>query len=418
MGGSIRIVLLLLGVLLAEVTLQAATAVFPSVEARLSGLKPRYVADPVLDVRGDPTLTDYDEAGFRNAARPPQATIVAIGDSQTEGSGVARQEAWPQQLASMAATDVYQMAFGSYGPGHYRALVDDALALQPDTIIVAVYTGNDLAGMYEWVYAKRRDAALRSTDRAVLAEVDRAERERGPIDRTWRDTRDAEKGLLGRPVLRWLRNDVEARSKLVALYEQLTWRLSGRAEVPESASGSSDWDENLRTLAGAPHDLLFPYDDGTVRTVFTPSARLSAQDLSDPRIAEGLRMTLSSLERIAEICRGRARLFVLLIPTKEMVFSRRVMDHGRGVPQAFTRVVEAERVIRERILRFLDERGIARIDAYELLRETLYTEAPLVPERRPYPESWDGHPAAAGHEAIATAAQIALFPDSRLAVCP
>jgi len=93
MGGLIRIVLLLLGALLAETILQMAAATFPFVEARLSGLKPRYIADPVLDVRGDSALPEYDAFGFRNETRPPRADIVAIGDSQTEGSGVARENA-------------------------------------------------------------------------------------------------------------------------------------------------------------------------------------------------------------------------------------------------------------------------------------------------------------------------------------
>src|SRR5512139_4100759 len=108
MGVSIRIVLLLLGLLLAEAALQIATVVFPPVEARLSGLKPRYVADPDLYVRGDSSLPEYDDMGFRNETRPARVEIVAIGDSQTEGLGVARDSAWPQQLARRLDTSVYQ----------------------------------------------------------------------------------------------------------------------------------------------------------------------------------------------------------------------------------------------------------------------------------------------------------------------
>jgi len=397
---SIRVLVVLFGLLLAEAALQIATAVFPAVEARLSGLKPRYVADPVLYVRGDSALPEYDEQGFRNEARPTRSRIVVIGDSQTEGSGVARENAWPQQLAARLATSVYQMAFGSYGPGHYLALIDDALLLEPRIVVVAVYTGNDLAGAYEWVYTNGRNPELRIDSARTRSHIERAEAELGPIERAWQTTREAEKGLYGRPFLRWLRANVEDRSKIVALYQQLQWRLSGRADSLVTDETRPEWGNTLRTLDGMPPDLLFPFDDGAVRTVFTPRARLAAQDLGDARIAEGLRLTVTALEYIAARCRDRARLLVLLLPTKENVFAERVMASTPQAPQTFARLVGQETDVRTRIETALRERGIEVVDALPAMRALLAAQDPNVAAVNPYPETWDGHPAAAGHAAV------------------
>jgi lysophospholipase L1-like esterase len=408
MGVSVRIVLLLLGVLSAEATLQIATALVPPVQERLSGLKPRYVADPILYVRGDSSLPEYDELGFRNDHRPAEATIVAIGDSQTEGSGVSRANAWPQQLAAHLGTSVYQLAFGSYGPGHYLALLDHALALRPKVIILGLYTGNDLAGAYEWVYGKGRNSELKTDSPEILAELERAERERGAIDHAWRTARDAEKGLHGQPVLGWIRENIEGRSKIVALYEQLQWRIGGRGDDLDADEGPGDWDESLAITEGVPRHILFPFDDGTVRTVFTPQARLAAQDLDDARIAEGLRVTQSVIERIAERCRGRARLLVLLIPTKELVFAPRVLSATQPAPETYTRLVESELDVRARLFAALGERSIETIDPLAEMRWLLATDDPEPTVTNPYPETWDGHPAAIGYTAVSRAVAAAI----------
>ncbi len=408
MGVTIRILLLLLGLGVAEAALQITTVVFPPMEARLSGLKPRYVADPRLYVRGDSSLPEYDELGFRNETRPAHVDIVAIGDSQTEGSGVARDNAWPQQLARRLDAAVYQMAFGGYGPGHYLAMIDDALALRPHTVIVAAYTGNDLAGAYDWVYNKGRDPELATDSAELQRALQRAEDERGPIDRGWCMTRDAKKGLRDRPILGWLRTNVEGRSKLVALYEQLEWRISGHAGDLDIDAGPVDWKDTLATLDGVPRDVLYPFDDGAVRTVFTPQARLGAQDLDDARIAEGLRVTLTALDRIAAKCRDGARLLVLLMPTKELVFAERVRMHATQIPSSFSRLIERETAIRAQLDTALRERGVETIDPLPAMRALLAADDRRREPVNPYPETWDGHPAAAGYTAVSGAVTEAL----------
>jgi hypothetical protein len=78
---------------------------------------------------------------------------VVLGDSQTHGNNASREKAWPQQLAAYTGSSTYQMAYGGWGPPQYRALVDDALALKPKIVIVALYAGNDLLDSVRFVYA-------------------------------------------------------------------------------------------------------------------------------------------------------------------------------------------------------------------------------------------------------------------------
>src|SRR5438876_2605696 len=54
-----------------------------------------WILDPLLGVRGNPRYPEHDVAGYRNRARPVNAPIVVLGDSQAYGVGVHRDEAWP-----------------------------------------------------------------------------------------------------------------------------------------------------------------------------------------------------------------------------------------------------------------------------------------------------------------------------------
>jgi hypothetical protein len=201
---------------------------------------------------------------------------------------------------------------------------------------------------------------------------------------------------------------VEGRSKVVALYEQVEWRISGRAADLDIDAAPADWTETMATLDGVPHDVLYPFDDGAVRTVFTPQARLNAQDLDDARVAEGLHVTLAAIERIATSCRGRARLFVLLMPTKELVFAEYLRAHATGIPDSFSRLAEREAAIRAQIEEALRERGVETIDPLPAMRTLLSPDAERRTAVNPYSETWDGHPAAAGYAAVSLAVSVAL----------
>jgi hypothetical protein len=86
---------------------------------------------------------DHDEWGYRNAARPERVEVVALGDSQTYGTGVRRDEAWPPALERRLGISVYNMGNPNFGAPHYGLELQPALSLEPRVVLVTVYFGND-----------------------------------------------------------------------------------------------------------------------------------------------------------------------------------------------------------------------------------------------------------------------------------
>src|SRR5689334_18068905 len=81
-----------------------------------NGLVMPLLPDPVLGSRLNPDVADHDEAGFRNASIVESPYLVALGDSQTYGTGLRRKDAWPQQFGLLSGKTVYNMGVGGYGP--------------------------------------------------------------------------------------------------------------------------------------------------------------------------------------------------------------------------------------------------------------------------------------------------------------
>ncbi|HYD47284.1 MAG TPA: hypothetical protein VEB21_03005 [Terriglobales bacterium] len=391
---ALPLALILFGLLCSEALLQLIAVASPLARERLTGTKASAIADTELGHRGDPALREeYDEHGFRNARRPERADIVAIGDSQTVGEGVRREDAWPQQLAALSGREVYQFAFGGYGPGQYRALLPEALALRPAVVVVGWYFGNDLADAFGWAYDRPRDPDLRHPDAGERKRIAAAGRTHGRLGQAWQDTVHAKRGLLDAPLRRWLQDHVLDRSLVVSLYKRSRSVLRG----PRSAGAHKSWSRIEQVTAATSPSLLFPFQSSRsdrLRTVFTPRTRLAVLDSDDPRITEGLRLSLSLLEQIAAECRGKADLRVLLIPTKELVFAAE-LEERRDIPAELHRVLAAEQSLRRRAASQLERSAIAYSDALPAL------QALVAQGRHPYPEDWDGHPNRIGHAAIA-----------------
>jgi hypothetical protein len=121
---------------------------------------------------------------------------------------------------------------------------------------------------------------------------------------------------------------------------------------------------------------------------------MAAVDLDDPRIPEGLRLTLDALGEMDETARRHGvDLLVLLIPTKVSVFAERAREFGAPQLESIERLASNEATLRRRITDALDARGIAWVSALDALRARQR-------EERIYPRSIDGHPDAAGHRVI------------------
>jgi lysophospholipase L1-like esterase len=126
------------------------------------------VQDPYTVVRTQPLRPPgptgpTDVLGFRNAAVPNRADVVAIGDSQTFGLNAPLQGNWPSRLDDALGdrSSVYAMAGGGWGAVQYLDIFRKALFLDPRLVIVAFYSGNDAMESFRVAYSVEHWSDLR-----------------------------------------------------------------------------------------------------------------------------------------------------------------------------------------------------------------------------------------------------------------
>jgi lysophospholipase L1-like esterase len=342
----------------------------------------RRVPDPILDYRVAPHSAGHDARGHRNAASLERADVVALGDSQTWGINASINESWPAQLATQTGLRVYNMGRGGYGMVEYRHQLDEALALDPEWIVVALYFGNDVWEAYDLVYSLPAHAALRHPDATMRERIEQSPQpdvqrmlfERLQYQRSWG-------GLL-----MWL----EEHSVLGRLLLNFT-------------ATPADTDADLAWAADHP-DEGFVFDSDGITTVFHTSYRLGAVDSSLAQVREGLRILRKALiglhERMAS--EERARLLVVLLPTKERIFARAVGAAGIDVPASYGRIVAEEARISEGLLALMEQEGIRHLDLLPALEQA------VARREATHPPNADGHFSPAGYRQIARAIAQAL----------
>jgi hypothetical protein len=337
------------------------------------------ISDPKLGVRMAPHAGGHDAKGWRNDAVPDRVEIVAIGDSQTWGVNVDRYHAWPQTLSKISGRTVYNMALGYYGTVEYWVLVDEAMELSPEIIVVGLYFGNDLEGAYRTVYGNDTYARFRSRESGSEEMEDMI----GPLaNALYQEREDFRREKLQ---AQWLARN----SALVQL-------LQVRGIWPSSSPFQLD---KAWAMTYPHHGAV--YEQNGIRTVFTTAYRLLALDLDNPQISEGLRITEEMLLRIqAQAGQANIRVLVLLIPTKELVYADAMQ--GAGLDETYSRLVVMEEKARSEIIRYCEEHGIEQVDALPVLR------AAVLRGEQIYPESADGHPVERGYFLLASAVHDAL----------
>lgn len=390
----------LVALLLAEGTLGLLARVSPRIRVLLA--PPMSVVKDVPPARPDDRLVirpsaeypDHDRNGFRNPSVPDRARIVALGDSHTYGTGVTRGDAWPQQLAAVTGVTVYQMAFGGYGPVHSLALWEEAVALQPEIIIEAFYSGNDLYDGFDMSYTKGKHPELMDPDPEVQARLTgietasplakRAEQMETMFGASAVDTAVAEEGFSPRGLL-------SDHSRLYGLLRRVRYEIKQRAGA--STRADREW-ENALALGRTYPEYFDVFDDGRFRTVFNVGYRLTALELGDPRVAEGLQVCLRAMRTMNERAAARhTRFLVVMVPTKEAAF-RKVWTRDTD---DYRRIATAEDSVRTVAMAYFEHNGIEYLDLRPVMQREL--EAGV----QPYPETRDGHPNPAGHRAIAVA---------------
>jgi len=355
------------------------------------------IRDEELWHRPNPEYPGHDSQGYRNACVPSCVDIVALGDSQTYGYGVAARHAWPRQLEKISDCSVYNMAYGGWGPVHSLLLWDKVLALRPKIVLEGLYSGNDFfdsLGMYRyhqlrdqcfadlitppldfsekrgrlWPLPSAAATAVQSAaEKKIAAQMAAAERLQGyNVIRRSLSSHCALYGLFRRVYLEWKR-----------------WWF--RDEMK--------WADTKRTAAADPANVELLERMG-FRTAFTPARRLVGLDMDDPRVIDGLRVSLGAVEQMDRLAKADGiRFVVVLIPTKELVFRGYVESPSTCYSKLITDEQQAWQTIKER----LDDLGIEYLDVLPSL------EAVLVSGVQPYPVGRDGHPNKHGYAAIAAA---------------
>jgi hypothetical protein len=394
------LITVLLTIVVAEGILNLLSARIPSVNAVLTRTRIQTaIIDSILGWRGNPDHPEHDRLGFRNRDVPRDMAIIALGDSQTYGLGIKREEAWPQQLERLIGQRTYGLAFPGWGPIQSLTLLERELPVQPRLVISALYAGNDLADAYLAVYPRGLHQELRSTDERVLRAI--ADRDRRP---PWENE-------IVNPVI----NPNSSRpdpARAAPNFSVENTRLYGLWRAVQRANRRPEQDDE--PPRGTDRRPLF--DNGRLRTILNPYDRLTLLDLSDPRIAEGLRLTLASIAAQREHARAQGAGFtVLLIPTKELAFQSAVDGSSTAALTKFRTLrtlANRETIFWDTIRAELTSSGIPYIDALPMLRTQIESGIQL------YPESWDGHPNPAGQRVLAELIRADLDRTGLLALMP
>jgi lysophospholipase L1-like esterase len=369
---------LLIGLLVAEGTLRLVERIKLGDRA----IEDQLIKDPVLGLKLAPYSEGHDANGFRNDSVPQSVDIVTIGDSQTWGVNVERQNAWPQQLSKISGSRVYNMGLGGFGPVQYQALIPLALRLSPRLIVVSLYLGNDVYDAYRMAYQYEAHRGLQGRGAGDLS-VDTVG---ARADSLWDEWKQFHANF-GRSSFSgwgfWLRKHLALGR---AINHIGLW--------PESQNLDYEIDKRWA--------LTYP-DYGAVcdvpgqETIFTTAYRLEGLDLDEPRNAEGLRITKELLAQLqTELDAKQVKLMVLLLPTKETVYAT-TQSGKTSLNPSYQKLVQMEERISSEIISTCQAKHIQCIDARP------YLNSALDRGERLYPMSTESHPNARGYLVIAAA---------------
>jgi len=332
--------------------------------------------DTKLGWRPNPNSPEHDSRGWRNENVPDRAAIVALGDSMTYGVWARRNDAWPQEMERMGGMKTYNMAFSGYDPTQYLLLSDEALELQPKLVIAAVYSGNDFWEAYSSVYTDGRLPELRSKDKALLNEFSARNKEVSV---------ESESSLLFEPH-RGLKDFLAEHSKIYALL----WLFKAMF-IPDH---TWPWFWTKFEASRFPPWEVFEY--GEVCTILTPTYRLLGLDLKDPRIREGLRLSLIALKETNDRLKGaRVRFLVLFLPTKELVLEPFLASASMKDPETYNRLLQNEKFAWNMMREYLVSNQVLFVDALPELQRSVRAG------KNPFLINHDAHPNREGHRAIA-----------------
>jgi hypothetical protein len=419
---------LIIGLVSAEAFLRTVSLVFPQIDELVT--PPEVIRDATLEYRFSCSPWERSVGSIYKGTATGPVRLVALGDSITYGSGVTPEEAWPQTLqalreeqsfprlgqqdpqfptetmmrqyvaqkvsywfggpASQDSSAALNMSCPGYGPVQYVWMLEEALKLKPDTIVVTFYLGNDLFDAFHLV------DLYHFTGQLKVPPYD------WPLERVLEELRrtspDVRQGTadLSHAVVPDNRDALRLMGLLRSVYTMSEYKFGS---TRESGFGGKLFKSITRAAATLSPDAWF-FDDGAVCTTFSFKRVLRAVNLRDDIVKTGLRYSMEAYKLMKQRAdEAGVRFYVLVVPTKHTVFKGAVLKHcaaqGIPVPARFRAVIENEHRIREATLAFFGDNGIAHVDTLPAL------EAALVRGSQSYKISVDNHPNAYGQRVIA-----------------
>ena len=389
-----------------EIFLRILGFTFPALKERWNpdtvGRISRAVSDPNLGVRPNPLFPTHDEHGFRNPSVPKTAECLALGDSLTYGDSVPAYQIWPARLSSLTGRTTYNMAFEKeYGPIHYFFLLQEGLSLHPKTVIVGLNLGDDLYDTFRKVYADANLQGLRTQDSATSRAIEELE-VKDPLERKMKKADDLRRDRESLRRQKYVRSKYPLRSFLrghfytYRFFSALKQKIFSPPKRPVSLQEDTDWSAYEEMVKASPN-VFESFRRGRIQTVFAPQSKGFALDTQDIRIAEGLRISLEILRQMQDqLHKENKSLVVLLLPTKESVFSGLARQYGIAMSPLYERLVQQEREVRKTVKEYLKAHEIEFLDPLPALQESLRLE------ESPYFISSQDQLNRAGHEIVAS----------------
>jgi len=114
-------------------------------------------------------------------------------------------------------------------------------------------------------------------------------------------------------------------------------------------------------------------EDQGIREAFRPLGLAESLNQSSAPIREGMRITFHLLEDMNKTCQKEGcRLLVVVIPTKETVFSDYIEQNPRlHLYEVLNRVIVNERLAKKALVEFLENAGISYVDTLPALKQSV-----------------------------------------------
>jgi hypothetical protein len=315
------------------------------------------ISDPHLRYRLPPNLfAEIDSRGFRNKTEKGPFNIVVLGDSHAYGYGVRAENSFPANLSRLTGKSVYNFGMGGYGPAQYAYLVDQAVALQPKTLVVSLFMGNDpinaceIANILEYWrgYFENHGLITQHCGSSPLPE------------------QKIQKSRLSR-IKAWLKN-----TRTGSLLNQHVW-LPIRNRI------------SLQLHSGQYTDRVV-VNDKLVKSIFPVWPNYT------PAAADGIGITKHFLSVIrSKTEQAGINLVLAILPSKQNIYLDFLTQLQRDLPEEFVGSVVAERAYIKELTGYGLQSGFKVADATSLLAKAASDNTVL------YPADDDSHPTSAGY---------------------